>query len=183
MKKLITALAAVALLTPAAAGAKTKTPVYRIYGGYDLTSTIYTKCVPVGGGTNLEETTTVVRHFAYSGDTKRGITVKETRTEHLSRVSDSPYLPSTTIDGEPFDKTYTSKPLKVGKKGYFSYDGIGNAGRQDRISFSVPKKPGKATQIKLDSKTSADDPDPGVGCSISRDSTTVSGAVLVKRIG
>src|SRR5689334_2150628 len=61
MKKLITSLALVALLTPAAAGAKAKSaPVYRIYGGYDLTSTIYTKCVPVGGGTNLEETTTVV---------------------------------------------------------------------------------------------------------------------------
>jgi hypothetical protein len=189
MRKLLPVIAIAAAATaalpataPAKAKPKPKPAVYAIYGGYDLTSVIYTSCVPPGGGV-VNETTRVKRHFAYSGDTRRGITVKETEQEFLIRESTNEYLPSNSIAGEPRETTYKSSgAITIGKKGtgWFAYDGIGS--ERDRLSFRAPKKPGDAVQIKPDSNERHNEPDPGVGCTVAWSSTEASGALLVKRI-
>jgi RNase P/RNase MRP subunit p29 len=172
---------AVAPAPSLAAARKPKPPVYELSGGYTRESVVYTHCKAVGGGF-VGNTTRVVRTFAYSGDTRSGVTVVETeQTFAIQDVEDNEFVLPDSIAGQKRETTRKVKGGEVvtakGKTGSFFYEGIGNG--YARQTFKLPAK-GKARAIKIDSFTRANDPAPGAGCDVSYDQTEAKGTIQVR---
>lgn len=190
MRRLVvTATALLALLAVAAAPASAarkkapKKPVYEFAGGYSKTSVVFTRCNIVTGGT-VSNTTRVVRTYAYSGDTKSGVTIVETEQTFLIRdAEDSEYIKDSTAQTSPQTTQRTSKGSEVitrakGNTGTFQFDGIGSD--LQRQTFKLPRKKGQITEIKIASSSHSDDPGRPADCDVSYDTSEAKGIVFVR---